>query len=100
MVPRRAAIHSGRNGMLSSGNQSHLVVKPCHTSFQSRPIRSISVASWRRLPSKAHLYHRTLLSPRPDTHWPFVEIADELVRLKVDIIVAPSSIYTKAARRA
>jgi putative ABC transport system substrate-binding protein len=28
------------------------------------------------------------------------EIADELVRLKVDIIVAPSSIYTEAARRA
>src|SRR5215208_8370603 len=28
------------------------------------------------------------------------EIADELVRLNVDIIVAPSSIYTEAARRA
>ena len=28
------------------------------------------------------------------------EIVDELVRLNVDIIVAPSSIYTEAARRA
>ena len=28
------------------------------------------------------------------------ELADELVRLKVDVIIAPSSIYTAAAKRA
>ena len=28
------------------------------------------------------------------------ELAEELVRLKVDVIMAPSSIYTEAAKRA